>query len=191
MTGAASSSMSCSARSWTRASMPISRRSVSRSKRSRKSLPQRRRRSRVASLCRPRSRAGKYAADPETTECNCGCRLERIGEDVSEKLDYTPGVFEVEQSTSAVEWVCRSCEHGCSRPRCRRDVHRQGDPDGGPAGAGADRQIPGSRAAAPRQEESILRTCRAGAAALNVGAVGGCLRRGSLRRSSKRCARCS
>jgi transposase len=33
--------------------------------------------------------------EPEDTECSCGCRLERIGEDVSEKLDYTPGVFEV------------------------------------------------------------------------------------------------
>ena len=26
----------------------------------------------------------------------CGCQLQRIGEDVSEKLDYTPGVFTVE-----------------------------------------------------------------------------------------------
>ncbi|EGH34799.1 transposase component, partial [Pseudomonas syringae pv. japonica str. M301072] len=28
--------------------------------------------------------------------CKCGCALKRIGEDVSEKLDYTPGVFTVE-----------------------------------------------------------------------------------------------
>jgi transposase len=33
---------------------------------------------------------------PESTVCGCGCELKRIGEDVSEKLDYTPGVFTVE-----------------------------------------------------------------------------------------------
>jgi transposase len=32
--------------------------------------------------------------EPERTRCSCGCSLERIGEDVSEKLDYIPGVFE-------------------------------------------------------------------------------------------------
>jgi len=31
--------------------------------------------------------------EPENTVCSCGCALERIGEDVSEKLDYIPGVF--------------------------------------------------------------------------------------------------
>ena len=34
--------------------------------------------------------------EPESTVCGCGCELKRIGEDVSEKLDYTPGVFTVE-----------------------------------------------------------------------------------------------
>jgi hypothetical protein len=33
--------------------------------------------------------------EPENTQCVCGCQLQRIGEDVSEKLDYTPGVFTV------------------------------------------------------------------------------------------------
>ena len=31
--------------------------------------------------------------EPENTLCACGCQLQRVGEDVSEKLDYTPGVF--------------------------------------------------------------------------------------------------
>jgi len=53
--------------------------------------------------------------EPETTECNCGCRLERIGEDVSEKLDYTPGVFEVERHIRG-KWVCRSCERLLQAP---------------------------------------------------------------------------
>ncbi|CAH0645788.1 IS66 family transposase ISPpu19 [Pseudomonas sp. Nvir] len=35
--------------------------------------------------------------EPDNTECACGCALKRIGEDVSEKLDYTPGVFTVER----------------------------------------------------------------------------------------------
>ena len=29
--------------------------------------------------------------EPENTTCSCGCALKRIGEDVAEKLDYTPG----------------------------------------------------------------------------------------------------
>jgi transposase len=47
--------------------------------------------------------------EPENTQCSCGCRLERIGEDVSEKLDYTPGVFTVERHIRG-KWVCRACE---------------------------------------------------------------------------------
>jgi len=31
--------------------------------------------------------------EPENTTCSCGCALERIGEDVAEKLHYAPGVF--------------------------------------------------------------------------------------------------
>nr|WP_230386298.1 hypothetical protein [Pseudomonas pudica] len=30
---------------------------------------------------------------PESTECVCGCQPQRIGEDGSEKLDFTPEVF--------------------------------------------------------------------------------------------------
>ncbi|SHN21177.1 Transposase C of IS166 homeodomain-containing protein [Pseudomonas asturiensis] len=47
--------------------------------------------------------------EPENTECTCGCQLQRIGEDVSEKLDYTPGVFTVEQHVRG-KWACRQCE---------------------------------------------------------------------------------
>jgi hypothetical protein len=32
--------------------------------------------------------------EPESTTCGCGCALERIREDVAEKLDYAPGVLE-------------------------------------------------------------------------------------------------
>jgi transposase len=53
--------------------------------------------------------------EPEHTECRCGCGLERIGEDVSEKLDYTPGVFEVERHIRG-KWVCRRCEQLIQAP---------------------------------------------------------------------------
>jgi transposase len=53
--------------------------------------------------------------EPETTQCSCGCGLERIGEDVSEKLDYTPGVFEVERHIRG-KWVCRRCERLTQAP---------------------------------------------------------------------------
>ena len=47
--------------------------------------------------------------EPESTNCACGCVLERIGEDVAEKLDYTPGVFTVERHVRG-KWVCAHCE---------------------------------------------------------------------------------
>ena len=47
--------------------------------------------------------------EPENTTCGCGCALERIGEDVAEKLDYAPGVFTVERHVRG-KWVCKHCE---------------------------------------------------------------------------------
>jgi transposase len=46
---------------------------------------------------------------PDNTQCPFGCQLQRIGEDVSEKLDYTPGVFTVERHVRG-KWVCDDCE---------------------------------------------------------------------------------
>jgi len=53
--------------------------------------------------------------EPEHTVCSCGCQLERIGEDVSEKLDYIPGVFQVERHVRG-KWVCRGCERLIQAP---------------------------------------------------------------------------
>lgn len=47
--------------------------------------------------------------EPQSTVCPCGCQLERIGEEVSERLDYTPGFVEVERHVRG-KWVCRRCE---------------------------------------------------------------------------------
>ena len=47
--------------------------------------------------------------EPDSTLCQCGCQMKRIGEDVSEKLDYQPGVFTVERHVRG-KWVCHQCE---------------------------------------------------------------------------------
>lgn len=47
--------------------------------------------------------------EPEATTCRCGCQLKRIGEDISEKLDYTPGVISVERHIRG-KWACVQCQ---------------------------------------------------------------------------------
>ena len=47
--------------------------------------------------------------EPDATTCGCGCAMKRIGEDVSEKLDYTPGVFTVERHIRG-KWACANCQ---------------------------------------------------------------------------------
>jgi transposase len=47
--------------------------------------------------------------EPESTTCPCGCQMQRIGEDVAEKLDYVPGVFTVERHIRG-KWACAKCE---------------------------------------------------------------------------------
>ena len=53
--------------------------------------------------------------EPDSTTCACGCRMQRIGEDVSEKLDSTPGVFTVERHVRG-KWACRACERLVQAP---------------------------------------------------------------------------
>jgi transposase len=50
----------------------------------------------------------EIAHEPESTTCACGSALERIGEDVSQKLDYTPGVFTAERHVRGKS-ACRCC----------------------------------------------------------------------------------
>src|SRR5471032_2024392 len=47
--------------------------------------------------------------EPTELSCSCGCQRVRIGEDISEKLDYTPGVFTVERHIRG-KWACKNCE---------------------------------------------------------------------------------
>jgi transposase len=60
--------------------------------------------------------------EPDNTHCQCGCVLKRIGEDISEKLDYTPGVFTVERHVRGkwaffmplCRWLKRKEMHPCT-----------------------------------------------------------------------------
>ena len=47
--------------------------------------------------------------EPYSTTCACGCQMRRIGKDVAETLDYTPGHFTVERHIRD-KWACDSCE---------------------------------------------------------------------------------
>ena len=50
--------------------------------------------------------------EPDSTLCTtagCGCTLKRIGEDISEKLDYLPGLFTVERHIRG-KWTCAQCQ---------------------------------------------------------------------------------
>ena len=54
----------------------------------------------------------EFRHEPDSTLCTnaeCSAPMERIGEDVSEKLDYIPGSFQVERHVRG-KWVCRCCE---------------------------------------------------------------------------------
>ena len=53
--------------------------------------------------------------EPESTVCQCGCQMKRIGEDIAEKLDYAPGVFTVERHIRG-KWACRKCERLVQAP---------------------------------------------------------------------------
>jgi transposase len=47
--------------------------------------------------------------EPENTQCRCDCQLKRVGENISEKLDYVPGEFTVERHIRG-KWACEQCE---------------------------------------------------------------------------------
>ncbi|WP_244783074.1 IS66 family transposase [Acinetobacter sp. F-1] len=47
--------------------------------------------------------------EPASTQCSCGCQLRRIGEDISEKLNFRPAQFYKEQHVRG-KWVCDQCD---------------------------------------------------------------------------------
>src|SRR4030095_4566230 len=51
----------------------------------------------------------EFHHEPDNTVCGCGSAMKRIGQDVSEKLDYQPGVFTVERHVRG-KWACAHCQ---------------------------------------------------------------------------------
>jgi hypothetical protein len=51
----------------------------------------------VQECLQPGATISGVANELDNTHCLCGCALKRISEDVSEKLDYMPGVFTIER----------------------------------------------------------------------------------------------
>ena len=47
--------------------------------------------------------------DLDSTSCSCGCAMRHIGDDISQKLDYTPGTFTVENHIRP-KYVCDECK---------------------------------------------------------------------------------
>ncbi len=62
--------------------------------------------------------------EPENTTCGCGQAMQRIGEDVAEKLDYQPGVFTVERHVRG-KWVCGCCEKLVQATMAARSANRR------------------------------------------------------------------
>jgi transposase len=92
---------------------------------------------------------------------------------VSEKLDYTPGVFTVERHIRG-KWVCRRCERLIQAP-VPPHVIDKGIPT---AGLLAQVLVAKYLDHAPLyRQESIFERAGPRAAALDAGAVGRCLRR--------------
>ena len=50
--------------------------------------------------------------------------MQRVGEDVSEKLDYTPGVFTVERHVRG-KWACAHCQTLVQALRAGTDIARR------------------------------------------------------------------
>lgn len=71
----------------------------------------------------------EYRHEPDSTTCQCGCQLQRIGEDVSEKLDFIPGVLRVERHVRG-KWACKQCQTLTQAP-VRAHVFDKGLPSTG------------------------------------------------------------
>ena len=120
--------------------------------------------------------------EPEQTVCRCGCALKRIGEDVSEKLDYTPGVFHVERHIRG-KWACAKCQTLIQAPVPAQVI------DKGVPTAGLLAQVLVAKYADHQplyRQEGIFERAGVGHTALDAGAVGRCLRRAPA--AAGRCA---
>ncbi len=105
--------------------------------------------------------------EPENTQCVCGCQLQRIGEDVSEKLDYAGRVYR--RATCAGQMGLSPVRNPDPGPGASPG-YRQRYPDHRFVGPRDGGQVCRSLAAVPAGEN--LWPCRAGNCSLDPGAVG-------------------
>ena len=68
-----------------------------------------------ARSCRRTCRAARSATSPRTPPAAAAQPMQRIGEDVAEKLDYQPGVFTVERHVRG-KWACKCCQKMVQAP---------------------------------------------------------------------------
>jgi transposase len=57
----------------------------------------------------------EYRHEPESTTCECGQAMARIGEDITEKLDIVPAEFFVHRHVRG-KWVCKCCQTLVQQP---------------------------------------------------------------------------
>ncbi len=50
-----------------------------------------------------------HCVEPENTTCECGQAMQRVGEDVSERLDIIPAQFTVQRQIRG-KWACKCCQ---------------------------------------------------------------------------------
>ena len=110
--------------------------------------------------------------EPDSTTCQtpgCGCEIKRIGEDVAERLDYTPGVFTVERHVRG-KWACLHCQTLTQAPVPAQVI------DKGIPTSGLLAQVLVAKYADHLplyRQEACLRSCGGGHRPLDAGPVGG------------------
>ena len=57
----------------------------------------------------------EYRHEPQSTTCECGQAMARIGEDITEKLDIVPAEFFVHRHVRG-KWVCKCCQTLVQQP---------------------------------------------------------------------------
>ena len=153
-----------------------------------RALASRRRTNRSAARCRRTCRGSRCATSRSKPCAVAAAALKRIGEDVSEKLDYTPGVFHVERHIRG-KWACAQVPD--ADPGAGAGAgDRQGHTDRRIARAGAGGEVCRSPTAVSAGRD--LRARRVGDPALDTGAVGRCVRGAACSRwsmpSERRCS---
>ena len=106
--------------------------------------------------------------EPSCTCPACGGEMRKVGEDVTEMLDYMPGRFKVIRHVRPA-FSCRSCETIVQAPMPSLPIER-GRPGAGPARPCAGRQVLRSPAALPAVRH--LRARRRRARPLDAGRLG-------------------